>query len=43
LEEAGLLQSALTRYKTLKEEELEIINEMTKEEYQKVLDNVVKL
>jgi hypothetical protein len=42
LEEAGILQSALMRYKTLKEEEIEIINEMTRKEYQKVLDNSVQ-
>jgi hypothetical protein len=37
-EEAGIiLHTVLTRYKTLKKEELEIINEMTEEEYQKIL------
>ena len=42
LEEAGILQSALMRYKTLKGDEIEIINKMTREEYQKVLDKAVQ-
>jgi hypothetical protein len=37
MEQSGILNSTLTRYKTLRDEELEIINEMTKGEYRKVL------
>jgi hypothetical protein len=42
MEEAGILNSTLTRYKILKAEELEIIDKMTWEEYQKVLDHIVE-
>ena len=37
MEQTGILNSTLMRYKTLRDEELEIINEMTKGEYRKVL------
>ena len=40
-EEAGILNSTLTRYKTLKDEELDTIDKMTKEKYRNVLDYVV--
>jgi hypothetical protein len=42
MEQTGILNSTLTRYKTLRDDELEIIDKMTKEEYQKVLDNIVE-
>ena len=42
MKQSGILNSTLTRYKTLTDEELEIIDKMTKEEYQKVLDNIVE-
>ena len=42
VEEKGILHSTLMRYKTLNEEDLKIIDEMTKEEYKKVLDITVK-
>jgi hypothetical protein len=41
-EKQGILSSTLSRYKTLREEELEIIEEMTKETYSMVLQKVVK-
>jgi hypothetical protein len=40
-EQAGILNSTLTRYKTLKDEELDTIDKMTKEKYRNVLDYVV--
>jgi hypothetical protein len=42
LEQAGILNSTLRRYKTLKGEELEIIDEMTTAEYQKICNHIVK-
>jgi hypothetical protein len=42
MKQSGILNSTLTRYKTLRDDELEIIDKMTKEEYQKVLDNIVE-
>jgi len=42
IEKPGIIASTLSRYKTLKEEEVEIINEMTREVYQMVLDAAVK-
>jgi hypothetical protein len=43
LEKSGIMISALERYKTLSREELEIINEMTREVYNQVLDVVVSI
>jgi hypothetical protein len=43
LEKPGIMISALERYKTLSREELEIINEMTREVYNQVLDVVVSI
>jgi hypothetical protein len=42
MKQSGILNSTLTRYKTLTDEELEIIDNMTKKEYQKVLGNIVE-
>jgi len=42
IKQSGILNGTLTRYKTLTDDELEIIDKMTKEEYQKVLDNIVE-
>jgi hypothetical protein len=42
IEKHGIINSTLSRYKTLKEEDLEIIEEMTKETYPTVLQRVVK-
>ena len=41
-EEAGILDSTLRRYQTLQDEELKLINEMTEEEYRKILDIIDK-
>jgi len=41
-EEAGILNSTLSRYKTLRDEELKLINEMTGGEYGKILDIIDK-
>jgi len=43
LEKPGIMISALERYKTLSREELEIINEMTREVYSQVLNVVVSI
>ena len=40
--EAGILDSTLRRYKTLRDQELKLINEMTEEEYRKILDIIDK-
>jgi hypothetical protein len=41
-EAAGILDSTLRRYKTLRDEDLKLINEMTEEEYRKILDIIDK-
>jgi len=41
-EEAAILDSTLRRYKTLRDEELKFINEMTEGEYRKILDIIDK-
>ena len=40
--EAGILDSTLRRYETLRDQELKLINEMTEEEYRKILDIIDK-
>jgi len=37
-EQPGIMAGTLSRYKTLTQEQIEIIDEMTKKEYQKILD-----
>jgi hypothetical protein len=41
-EAAGILDSTLRRYKTLRDEDLKLINEITEEEYRKILDIIDK-
>ena len=41
-EAAGILDTTLRRYKTLRDEDLKLINEMTEEEYRKILDIIDK-
>jgi hypothetical protein len=43
LEKPGIMISALTRYKTLSREEMEVIHEMTVDAYQKVLNVVTRI
>jgi hypothetical protein len=40
-EQYGIINSTLSRYKTLDQDELEIIEVMTEEDYQRVLSEVV--
>jgi hypothetical protein len=40
-EQHGIINDTLNRYKTLPQEELEVIDDMTKELYQKVLSSAV--
>lgn len=42
-EEPGILTSTLSRYKTLNPEEIKIIDEMTTDDYQKILNEAVEL
>ena len=42
-EEPGIAVSTLSRYKTLNPEEIKIIEEMTTDDYQKVLNEAFKL